>query len=82
MWRLVSTAANVPITFMSVGTDASGDPLVWYLDQVEYLLTLDSPPKVLVHDGTMAERKADPLLARSVHMCLSRERQLMVFSFV
>ncbi|TFK98410.1 Pro-kumamolisin, activation domain-containing protein [Pterulicium gracile] len=69
MWRLVSTAANVPITFMSVGTDASGDPLVWYLDQVEYLLTLDSPPKVLVHDGTMAERKADPLLAR--RLCLA-----------
>lgn len=62
----MSTAVNTPVTFMSVGTDKSDDALVWFIDQANYLLGLDSPPKVLVGDWPLSEFFEDAALARSV----------------
>ncbi|TFL02170.1 Pro-kumamolisin, activation domain-containing protein [Pterulicium gracile] len=62
----MSTAVNTPVTFMSVGTDKSDDALVWFIDQANYLLGLDSPPKVLVGDWPLSEFFEDAALARSL----------------
>jgi hypothetical protein len=62
---VASTAAGVPLTFMSVGTEPSDDPLIWYIDQVNYLLDMEDPPKVLLASGwALWESRIDPVLAR------------------
>ncbi|TFK98379.1 Pro-kumamolisin, activation domain-containing protein [Pterulicium gracile] len=66
MWRLLSTAANVPVTFMSL----------------EYLLKLEHPPKVLVHNRPFAERRADPVLARSAYFWTPSSCTTSSLSFV
>lgn len=62
----LTTVANTPITFMSVGTDNSDDAIVWFIDQANYLLELDDPPKVLVGDWPMSEFFVDKTLATSL----------------
>jgi tripeptidyl-peptidase-1 len=48
MWVAASTAYGVPLTFMSVGTDTTDDPVTWLIDQANYLLSLEKPPQVVV----------------------------------
>jgi tripeptidyl-peptidase-1 len=67
MWVVTSTAAGVPLTFMSVGTDTSDDALIWYLDQANYLLNMEDPPKVLLTSGwALWESTTDPVLASQI----------------
>ncbi|TFL02133.1 Pro-kumamolisin, activation domain-containing protein [Pterulicium gracile] len=62
----MSTVANTPVTFMSVGTDNSGDYIEWLIDQANYLLGLENPPQVLVGGWSMPELDLDPAIARSL----------------
>ena len=55
----LATAPNTPATFISVGTETSADPIVWFLDQVQYLLELDDPPHVFLHDLALPESSFD-----------------------
>ncbi|TFK95726.1 Pro-kumamolisin, activation domain-containing protein [Pterulicium gracile] len=59
-------APNTPVTFMSIGTEESGDPIVWFIDQATYLLGLETPPKVLVHAFPVPEGSVDPTLAMAL----------------
>lgn len=63
---IMSTAPNTPATYMAVGienADAS-EPMVWFLDQAEYLLSLDTLPEILIHRHVLPESSVDPELAR------------------
>ena len=62
----MSTVANSPVTFMSVGTENSDDPVVWFIDQANYLLELENPPRVLVGDYPVSEFFIDEGVARSL----------------
>ncbi|TFL02121.1 hypothetical protein BDV98DRAFT_582438 [Pterulicium gracile] len=62
----LSTVANTPVTFMSVGTENSDDAIAWLIEQANYLLELENPPKVLVGDYPMSEFLVDAALARFV----------------
>lgn len=51
---------------MSVGTENSDDAIAWLIEQANYLLELENPPKVLVGDYPMSEFLVDAALARFV----------------
>jgi tripeptidyl-peptidase-1 len=65
MQVIASTTTNVPLTFMSVGTENSDDFMDWFLDQANYLLALDDQhlPKVVVHGDPVPERIVPRALA-------------------